>query len=510
MQFLCPSSTAFVASRPIWRTPAPRMAAPLEDPGAPSWASGEPSQDPGSSEVAKADEMRNYGIDELLELEAAAAGDELEAAATAAAAMSAEAERSRRRRDAKRALTDAAYAEASSSPASSSPLSLEPAAPLEFLSLLNSLRELPATPLALAQLTDAIDYPVAADGADAENSALAGAAAAARRWRRGQLLTELLKSDRAAYLETVGFLNIPRAELPNRQDVPLRPCDPPPRAAAVPAEALVDGLTADGLVPDCALDDTPMGENPLEALLLRVTRDIYAGETGVPRTGEGGIRGLLAEMRAYMLSADGAAPEAQQGVLIRTLRTLMTPALPPFYRIFMGGVVPSHDPDDSRVGADPKWLADAFAAVREKLPEPLAKHLAPGNQLGPWFYAPALTAVVSPYAFGFLVGPATLNRRSDGEIGGLVVEKCKFLQESNCKGMCLNSCKLPAQALFGELGLPLRVSPNFETQECQWSFGEAAPPPADDPTWPKGCVQGCTSREAMKELSGAAVGRVCE
>ena len=387
-------------------------------------------------------------------------------------------------------------------------LSHEPTAPSEFLSLLNSLRELPASPLALAQLTDAIDYPVA--DADAENSALAGAAAAARRWRRGQLLTELLKSDRAAYLETVGFLNIPRAELPNRQDVPLRPCDPPPRAAAVPAEALVDGLTADGLVPDCALDDTPMGENPLEALLLRVTRDIYAGETGVPRTGEGGIRGLLAEMRAYMLSTDGAAPEAQQGVLIRTLRTLMTPALPPFYRIFMGGVVPSYDPADARVGADPKWLADAFAAVREKLPEPLAKHLAPGNQLGPWFYAPALTAVVSPYAFGFLVGPATLNRRSDGQIGGLVVEKCKFLQESNCKGMCLNSCKLPAQSLFGELGLPLRVSPNFETQECQWSFGEAAPPPADDPTWPKGCVQGCTSREAMKELSGAAVGRVCE
>ena len=71
-------------------------------------------------------------------------------------------------------------------------------------------------------------------------------------------------------------------------------------------------------------------------------------------------------------------------------------------------------------------------------------------------------------------------------------------------------CKLPAQELFSELGLPLRVSPNFETQECQWSFGEAAPHPADDPTWPKGCVQGCTSREAMKELSGAAVGRVCE
>ena len=65
--------------------------------------------------------------------------------------------------------------------------------------------------------------------------------------------------------------------------------------------------------------------------------------------------------------------------------------------------------------------------------------------------------------------------------------------------MCLNSCKLPAQELFGSLGLPLRVSPNFETQECQWSFGETAPPPADDPTWPKGCIVGCSTRELMKE-----------
>ena len=109
------------------------------------------------------------------------------------------------------------------------------------------------------------------------------------------------------------------------------------------------------------------------------------------------------------------------------------------------------------------------------------------------------------------MGPSRLNLRADGRPGGLVVERCKFLQESNCKGMCLNSCKLPAQALFDELGLPLRVSPNFETQECQWSFGEEAPPVADDPTWPKGCVAGCTSREAMKELGGGgAAVRVCE
>lgn len=41
----------------------------------------------------------------------------------------------------------------------------------------------------------------------------------------------------------------------------------------------------------------------------------------------------------------------------------------------------------------------------------------------------------------------------------------RFPQESNCKGICLQMCKLPAQQFFGErLGLPLSVSPDFETQ----------------------------------------------
>jgi hypothetical protein len=159
----------------------------------------------------------------------------------------------------------------------------------------------------------------------------------------------------------------------------------------------------------------------------------------------------------------------------------------------MGGIVPS------RERGDPAWLVDGAQRLANALPFNASSWLTPGTQLGPLPYAPLLTSLVSPYAFGFLVGPAKVNRRSDGGLGGLVVEKCKFLQESNCKGICLNSCKLPAQELFGSLGLPLRVSPNFETQECQWSFGETAPPPADDPTWPKGCIVGCSTRELMKE-----------
>ena len=91
--------------------------------------------------------MRSYGIDELLELEAAAAGDELEAAATAAAAMSAEAERSRRRLDTsvphRRVRGGLLFPVVLAA-------SLEPAAPLEFCRSRSAARA--ATPLALAQL----------------------------------------------------------------------------------------------------------------------------------------------------------------------------------------------------------------------------------------------------------------------------------------------------------------------------------------------------------------------
>ena len=59
----------------------------------------------------------------------------------------------------------------------------------------------------------------------------------------------------------------------------------------------------------------------------------------------------------------------------------------------MGGIVPSYDPNKTRIGADPKWLHDGVQWARSKLPVGQAL-LEPGRQHGPWFYAPTLTAVV--------------------------------------------------------------------------------------------------------------------
>ena len=55
---------------------------------------------------------------------------------------------------------------------------------------------------------------------------------------------------------------------------------------------------------------------------------------------------------------------------------------------------------------------------------------------------------------------------------GLLVKRCRFLEESGCASVCVNSCKIPTQNFFMEdMGLPLTMTPDYETYECQFSFG---------------------------------------
>ena len=310
-----------------------------------------------------------------------------------------------------------------------------------------------------------------------------------------------------------------RNELPNAQDVPGTPPSSGSaldsyRAAGDDDAALDAALAAaiaavplpaarardDGaLVADCALPNVTFAESPLDALLLSLFRRFVAEGTGYDNTREAprGILGLLAQGREYMLRP-GVDADAQHEMVRETLRKLVTPALPPFYRWFMGGVVPAPFAAAWRGAGLPG------AARDDDAPATLADGEA---QLGPTPWAPLFTSAVAPLAFGFLVGPARIGLRNDGAFGGLRVEKCKFLQESGCKGLCLHQCKLPAESFFAaELGVPLTVSPNFETQECQWSWGETPLPPDEDPALPRGCLVGCPSREQLREAGVAGGG----
>ncbi len=282
--------------------------------------------------------------------------------------------------------------------------------------------------------------------------------------RRYDWLVKLLQKDYAAYIATVSFLSpsrIPRRELPNVQDVPL--------AKGVPVGSKQFNLDGQLVVEDCRLTNKVYNDSLLDKVLLAVFRNLVTKNTGGVTSPRKGILGLVDQGRTFLLKP-GQTPEAQHKMVRDTLAGLMTPVLPPFYRIFMSGKIPGTD-----------------------------------VQLGPWFYAPYLTSVVTPTFFGFLVGPSYPNRRKDGNLGGLVVEKCKFLQESGCKGLCLHQCKLPAQQFFqDELGLALTVSPNFVTQECQWSFGEIPLVPSQDPTFPQGCLAGCESRRTIAKSGSNA------
>ena len=65
--------------------------------------------------------------------------------------------------------------------------------------------------------------------------------------------------------------------------------------------------------------------------------------------------------------------------------------------------------------------------------------------------------------------------------------------------------QVAAQQFFQEgLGLSLTVSPNFETQECQWSFGETPLPPSEDESFPTGCLVGCESRKTLAAMGSTA------
>eukprot|EP01040_Poterioochromonas_malhamensis_P012835 gene12835-14062_t len=321
------------------------------------------------------------------------------------------------------------------------------------------------------------------------------------RWKRYQLLTALLSSDVTHYqhIVTTRLLPrqppIPRSEFPNLQNIPLV-ITSSRSSGSFEVESKVTSGGEEVLVRDCALPKVIYQENALDKFLLGLFRKFVQEEIGY-QSSEPGIRGLLDEATSVKLSARGNENDSafQHAFVKRVLGKLLTPVLPPFYRLFMAGLVPSRD------RGDPVWLEKTTSWLRQQLPETWQEKITPGKQLGPFFYAPFLTSVVTPPLMSFLLGPCRPNRRLDGQRGGMIVEKCKFLQESNCKGLCLHQCKIPAQQYFkDELGVDLTVKPNFITQECQWSWGEMPLPHDVDSDFPKGCVSGCQTRKTQQMM----------
>jgi len=326
------------------------------------------------------------------------------------------------------------------------------------------------------------------------------------KYARYSLLQSLMRMNYDTYVKIASFLSpltIPRDELPNVQDIPFVPktngveinvneitsslMEASKGEAIATVTSAISDEDGDELVPDCTLPSTTFQDSLLDMILLSIFRNLVKqNSNGLAISDKPGITGLLEQGRAFMLQPN-QTPEAQHMMVRDTLRGLMTPVIVGVYRLFMAGIIPQRVVRFAETKIMGKEKGEVDIQEEEEV------------QIGPLFYAPYLTTIVTPLFFKFLVGPSAPNARKDGRAGGLLVEKCKFLQESNCKGLCLHQCKLPAQQFFKEeLGMSLTVSPNFDTQECQWSFGEVPKIPSEDESFPKGCLVGCESRKAME------------
>lgn len=113
-----------------------------------------------------------------------------------------------------------------------------------------------------------------------------------------------------------------------------------------------------------------------------------------------------------------------------------------------------------------------------------------------------LNAWFAAQMFEWLVGPCSVTEAEvTGEDGvvrsqpsAVQIQKCRYLEDSQCVGMCVNMCKLPTQTFFTEkFGIPLTMTPNFEDYSCQMVFGNVPPELSEDEALQEPCLQECSA-----------------
>ena len=86
-----------------------------------------------------------------------------------------------------------------------------------------------------------------------------------------------------------------------------------------------------------------------------------------------------------------------------------------------------------------------------------------------------------------------------GKAQGVLVKRCRFLEESQCASICVNSCKIPTQNFFRQnMGLALTMTPDYETGECQFAYGKLPTEEEEREARETPCLQRCPSGGGMR------------
>nr|POE97518.1 beta-carotene isomerase d27, chloroplastic [Quercus suber] len=119
--------------------------------------------------------------------------------------------------------------------------------------------------------------------------------------------------------------------------------------------------------------------------------------------------------------------------------------------------------------------------------------------LPPSKFAREYFAAFTTVFFAWLVGPCEVREsEADGrrEMNIVHIKKCRFLEETNCVGMCTNLCKIPSQTFIKDsFGIPVNMVPNFEDMSCQMIFGQEPLDLTDDPALKQPCYKLCKAKQ---------------
>lgn len=103
----------------------------------------------------------------------------------------------------------------------------------------------------------------------------------------------------------------------------------------------------------------------------------------------------------------------------------------------------------------------------------------------------------------WLMGECEVNdipdMKNGGKYQGVLVKRCRFLEESQCASTCVNSCKIPTQNFFiKNMGLALTMTPDYETGECQFAYGVLPTEEEEREAKEVPCLSRCPSSGGMR------------
>eukprot|EP00871_Galdieria_phlegrea_P004442 jgi/Galph1/499/GphlegSOOS_G5273.1 len=114
----------------------------------------------------------------------------------------------------------------------------------------------------------------------------------------------------------------------------------------------------------------------------------------------------------------------------------------------------------------------------------------------PYSWGYYLIALFTELFFQWLVGECVSQPSDNGTNRSVLISKCRLLEESSCKGMCVNMCKIPTQEFFtNTLGVPLSMEPDYENGSCLLTFGKKPFALENDPALGLNCLTSCPLKQ---------------